>query len=276
MQIFLGRRTPLPNEPDVVALWVEDDYRHLPAKGLAFYQYALEHYDFDWLFKCDDDTWLALDRLESLCDGRYDLVGDMSLADRGFPSGGAGYLMSRALVEGIVAHGGRVPAVGAEDVIFGRLARELGARVHATPRLFLSHAPAPHRLNDQVSAHWCSPGRMHGIEALFHDEPVAVYDAVHPHWRDELLFLPGAVSCAAPAAVPGATSCRTGFSRCSGMTGRRKLWKKRQRIFPRSVLPDPCRRQPAASFSGVRVLTGMASIPCSSHPSAVVRHEEGR
>ena len=187
-RFFLGRRTPLRNEPDVVALWVEDDYRHLPAKGLAFYQYALEHYDFDWLFKCDDDTWLALDRLESLCDGRYDLVGDMSLADRGFPSGGAGYLMSRALVEGIVAHGGRVPAVGAEDVIFGRLARELGARVHATPRLFLSHAPAPHRLNDQVSAHWCSPGRMHGIEALFHDEPVAVYDAVHPHWRDELLF----------------------------------------------------------------------------------------
>lgn len=36
MQIFLGRRIPLPNEPDVVALWVEDDYRHLPAKGLAF------------------------------------------------------------------------------------------------------------------------------------------------------------------------------------------------------------------------------------------------
>ena len=100
-----------------MALWVEDDYRHLPAKGLAFYQYALEHYDFDWLFKCDDDTWLALDRLESLCDGRY----------------------------------------------------------------------------DQVSAHWCSPGRMHG---------------------------------------PGATSCRTGFSRCSGMTGRRKLWKKTAADFP--------------------------------------------
>ena len=54
------------------------------------------------------------------------------------------------------------------------------------------------------------------------------------------------------------------------------LEKKRQRIFPRSVFPDPCRRQQAASFSGVRVLTGMASIPCSSHPSAVVRHGEGR
>ncbi len=187
-RFFLGRRAPLAHEPDVVSLWVEDDYSHLPAKGLAFYQYALEHYDFDWLFKCDDDTYVVLDRLESLCNERYDLVGDMSLANRGFPSGGAGYLMSRELVAGIVAHGGRVPAAGAEDVIFGRLARELGARVHATPRLFLSHVPAPHRLNDQVSAHWCSPGRLYGIEALFHDEPVAVYDAVHPHWRDELLF----------------------------------------------------------------------------------------
>ncbi|QHV61658.1 hypothetical protein DMI74_12395 [Akkermansia muciniphila] len=141
-------------------------------------------------------------------------------------------------MEGIVAHGGRVPAVGAEDVIFGRLARELGARVHATPRLFLSHAPAPHRLNDQVSAHWCSPGRMHGIEALFHDEPVAVYDAVHPHWRDELLFFARGRFMRGAGPAPGATSCRTGFSRCSGMTGRRKLWKRNGSGFSRrSVLP---------------------------------------
>ena len=49
-----------------------------------------------------------------------------------------------------LAGGAQAPGSGggAEDVIFGRLARELGARVHATPRLFLSHAPAPHRLND--------------------------------------------------------------------------------------------------------------------------------
>lgn len=187
-RFFLGRRTPMADEPDVTALWVDDGYGHLPAKGLAFYQYALEHYDFDWLFKCDDDTYLALERLESLCDDRYDLVGDMSLANRGFPSGGAGYLMSRGLVEKIVAHGGQVPATGAEDVLFGQLSRELGARVHATPRLFLSHSPAPHRLNDQVSAHWCSPGRLHDIETLFHDFPLGVFKGKHPHWEDEVLF----------------------------------------------------------------------------------------
>lgn len=187
-KFFLGRREPIPGEEDVVTLWVNDSYAHLPAKGLAFYTYALEHYDFDWLFKCDDDTYLALDRLESLCDDRYDLVGDMSLANRGFPSGGAGYLMSRALVEKIVAHGDQVPATGAEDVLFGQLSRELGARTHATPRLFLSHSPAPHRLNDQVSAHWCSPKRLHDIETLFHDSPVGVFQGKHPNWEDEVLF----------------------------------------------------------------------------------------
>lgn len=187
-KFFLGRREPIEEEDDVVALWVNDDYAHLPAKGMAFYQYALEHYDFDWLFKCDDDTYVALDRLESLCDDRYDLIGDMTLANLGFPSGGAGYLMNRTLVENIVAHGGQVPATGAEDVLFGQLSRELGARTYATSRLFLNHSVAPHRLNDQVSAHWCSPERLHDIEMLFHDTPVGVFKGKHPNWEDEVLF----------------------------------------------------------------------------------------
>lgn len=187
-KFFLGRREPIKGEDDVVALWVNDDYAHLPAKGLAFYQYALEHYDFDWLFKCDDDTYVALDRLESLCDDRYDLIGDMTLANRGFPSGGAGYLMNRTLVENIVAHGGQVPATGAEDVLFGQLSRELGARTYATSRLFLNHSVVPHRLNDQVSAHWCSPERLHAIEMLFHDAPIGVFKGKHPNWEDEVLF----------------------------------------------------------------------------------------
>lgn len=187
-KFFLGRREPIEGEDDVVALWVNDDYAHLPAKGLAFYQYALEHYDFDWLFKCDDDTYVALDRLESLCDDRYDLIGDMTLANLGFPSGGAGYLMNRTLVENIVAHGGQVPATGAEDVLFGQLSRELGARTYATSRLFLNHSVALRRLNDQVSAHWCSPERLHDIEMLFHDAPIGVFKGKHPNWEDEVLF----------------------------------------------------------------------------------------
>lgn len=187
-RFFLGRREPIPAEPDVVPLWVPDDYEHLPAKGLAFYRWALLHSDFDWLFKCDDDTYLALDRLPSLCDAQFDLIGDMSVEHRGFPSGGAGYLMSRALVEKIAARAAEVSPTGAEDVIFGQLARDMGARCLATPRLFLAPGLPPHSGNDQVSCHWCSPARLREIHALFRDAPVAIMQGRHPHWQDVLFF----------------------------------------------------------------------------------------
>lgn len=187
-RFFLGHREPLEDEPDVVALWVEDDYEHLPAKGLAFYKWALDNYDFDWLFKCDDDTYLSLERLPSLCDERFDLIGDMSVKHRGFPSGGAGYLMKRALVEAIVARGASVPLTGPEDVIFGQMARSLGAACMASPRLYLDQTPPPHRGNDRISCHWCSPERLRAIHDCMEEPPVAVMSGVHPYWKDEVLF----------------------------------------------------------------------------------------
>lgn len=187
-KFFLGRREPIDGEDDVVTLWVNDDYAHLPSKGLAFYKYALEHYDFDWLFKCDDDTYLVLDRLESLCDDRYDLIGDMCVESRKSPSGGAGYLMSRHLVELFVSHASQVPDTGCEDLIFGALAVELGVPMLASRRLIMSSSPPPHKENDLVTAHWCSPVRLHDIEMLFHGTPIGVFKGCHPDWEDDVLF----------------------------------------------------------------------------------------
>ena len=187
-RFFLGRREPLSNEPDVVNLWVDDGYYHLPAKGLAFYKWALENYDFDWLFKCDDDTYLALDRLASLCDSRYDLIGDPCVDSRKAPSGGAGYFMSRRLVELFVQNADKISAIGAEDLLFGEWAVRLGVPMLASPRLNLNHSPAPSRENDLVSCHWCSPDRLRDIEQMFYAEPMAIIPGTHPHWQDDVLF----------------------------------------------------------------------------------------
>lgn len=187
-RFFLGRRTPLKNEPDVVNLWVDDGYYHLPAKGLAFYKWALENYDFDWLFKCDDDTYLALDRLAGLCDSCYDLIGDLSVEIRKAPSGGAGYLMSRRLVELFVQNSDKVSATGAEDVIFGHLACELGVPMLASKKLGMYSSPAPHQGNELVSCHWCPPDRLRDIDLLFYTQPMAIIPGVHPHWKDDVLF----------------------------------------------------------------------------------------
>lgn len=184
---FLGGEVPERERNDTVGLDVPDSYNGLPAKVLAFFRYALDNYDFDWLFKCDEDTYLDLSRLPELADPQYGIIGDVLLERRGAPSGGAGYLLSRTIVEKISARKD-VPATGAEDVIFGKLALEEGAVPHATSRLYMSHAHYPAPDNDEVSAHWCNPKLMRTMEVLRHGKPDAVYQGQHKYWKDDLLF----------------------------------------------------------------------------------------
>lgn len=189
-RFFIGGGEPLPEEPDVVALDVDDSYAYLPAKGLAFYKWALDNYDFDWLFKCDDDTYVMLERLASLCDPQYDLIGDMSVARRGAPSGGAGYFMSRRLVEYFVAHAEEIRKTGCEDLVFGYLARDTGAKMLATERLQMGNYPIPQSDNDIVSCHWCSMVRLRDIENLLQGRCVSTCRAEHPFWQDGINFFP--------------------------------------------------------------------------------------
>lgn len=184
-RFFIGGETSLPEEPDTVVLPVNDSYDALPGKVLAFFAHVLEISDFEWLFKCDDDTYLALDRLHDLVPENEALVGDISLAKRGFPSGGAGYLLSRQMVETIVADK-TLPMTGAEDVIIGASAIRHGAKPLASPKLIYSANPHPRQGNRQISAHWCSPERLRAIHAALHFQPDRTFHAIHPHWEDLL------------------------------------------------------------------------------------------
>lgn len=65
VRFFLGRTpgTVPPLKDDEVLVDVDDGYLDLPAKTRAMCRYAREH-GYDWLFKCDDDTYVQLQRLE--------------------------------------------------------------------------------------------------------------------------------------------------------------------------------------------------------------------
>ncbi len=200
---FVGDSAPPPGEEsDTVALPADDSYDRLPEKVLAFFRYALANYDFDWLFKCDDDTYLSLERLPSLARPGLDMVGDMSLQKRGAPSGGAGYLLSREMVRKIVAHPG-IPLSGPEDVIFGELAIRLGGVPWATERLGMYCAPFPRQDNDMVTAHWCSPDKLRSIECFYRQAPFAEYSARHGHWEDDVCFYPNGLFCRRVAGCAG-------------------------------------------------------------------------
>jgi hypothetical protein len=186
-RFFVGGGTPLVSEPDVTVLNVPDTYEHLPEKVLAFFKEALRTSQFDYLFKCDDDTYVALDRLRELVNPAFDLVGNEFIHDRGSPSGGAGYLLSRRIVELLCAENG-LEAVGAEDVIIGKAAIRLGAAATGTNRLCWNESRFPQPGNDVVTSHWCSPGKLRVIAAELRGAPRRTVQVVHPHWKDTLFL----------------------------------------------------------------------------------------
>lgn len=187
-QFFVGGTVPLADEKkDTVVLNVPDGYDELPEKVRAFMLYALANYDFDWLFKCDDDTYLRLDRLAELADPQYDLIGDAMVERRLSPGGGSGYFLSRRMVQKIIEIP-NFPKIGPEDIIIGELAYKLGGKMHHTHRLFTNNTTFPAENNDMVSAHWCSPELLRGIHFMTHQAPVALYHGKHSGWSDEVQF----------------------------------------------------------------------------------------
>lgn len=186
---FVGGKDSLADEHDVVTVDAPDGYEDLPAKVIAFFRHALENHDFEWLFKCDDDTYLALDRLADLAKGESELVGNEFVAERGSPSGGAGYLLSRSIVERLVADAD-LPSRGLEDIIIGEAAIRHGARAEATSRLCWTNERFPQPDNDVITSHWCSPGRLRVIHASLREEPKCV-SVRHASWEDLLMLYPG-------------------------------------------------------------------------------------
>jgi hypothetical protein len=159
---FVGQGPP-PAEERLIQLAVQDDYLSLPRKVQALCRFALEHYEFDYLFKCDDDTYVSIERLFDLLKERAQYIGGAEWVREGYASGGAGYLLSRRAVE-LVA-GAPVPADGAEDVWVGRVLSAAGVKLRPTARLLMDHRDHPRRENNIVSAHWCSPELMKAIHA---------------------------------------------------------------------------------------------------------------
>ena len=185
---FVGGKEGVEEERrDTVVLDTADGYNELPGKVKSFFVYALENYDFEWLFKCDDDTYVDLGRLESLVDDEYDLIGDALVSMRNSPSGGAGYFLKRSMVEKLVEAPG-FPDCGAEDLIVGELAGRLGGRMKSTGRLYTSNVHYPYKDNDMVTAHWCTPAILRALHEFNYSRPDVVGDACHPQWKDELHF----------------------------------------------------------------------------------------
>jgi hypothetical protein len=93
-----------PYRRDANTLWCRcgDDYLSLIFKTRAFTRWATENIEFDYLFRCDDDTYVYRDRFVSHDQGGDDYIG--TPVRREFASGGAGYFLSPRAAE-LIAEG---------------------------------------------------------------------------------------------------------------------------------------------------------------------------
>ena len=87
---------------DVLTVPSPDDYFHLPQKQIMGIRKIVEKLSPDWLFVCDDDTYVVPRRLETLCRSTLSkFVGNEAFSADGqqFAYGGSGFLLHKDVFE---------------------------------------------------------------------------------------------------------------------------------------------------------------------------------
>ena len=85
--------------PHALVLPCPDDYASLPQRTMWFCRWATQYSvlgtQWDYLFKCDDDTYISIPRLLAFDPAGRDYIGAEWRPGVGYGSGGAGYFLSR-------------------------------------------------------------------------------------------------------------------------------------------------------------------------------------
>lgn len=132
-----------------LCLAVPDGYEDLSFKTHQMLKWVDAHYDFDYFFKADDDTFVAVDRLIDRLEEGGDYVGHR-LDD--YASGGAGYLLSAKALK-VAAKRYRPELGGCEDILLARsLAPEFEPQHDGRFQHAFEHPPSI--FNDKITTHW--------------------------------------------------------------------------------------------------------------------------
>ncbi|MEW6386385.1 MAG: hypothetical protein AB1491_02565 [Thermodesulfobacteriota bacterium] len=189
LAFFLVGRPGLPPRVDGDLLYLDcsDTYEGLPYKTCAFIRHCLDHWRFDHLFKCDDDTFVALDRLLAYDVARKDYVGAFTGSRASFnrtwhfgkcadpeaevpydgpwvapyAAGGMGYFLSRAAARVVVAQAAPAQELY-EDKMVGDILHTNGLRAFNDPKSFQrTRNPEPPGTTPLVTAHPASEQQMY-------------------------------------------------------------------------------------------------------------------
>jgi hypothetical protein len=112
---------------------------------------------WDYVLKCDDDTYVAAARLAAYDPGGHDYLGAEWRPGVDYGSGGAGYLLSRRAAQTVTQS--PMHHLGAEDLLVGQVLRAAGVKLTIEPRLIPwgTEEKRPKAGNDLITAHKFGP-----------------------------------------------------------------------------------------------------------------------
>lgn len=170
---LFGNSKQTAQKDDELHMCCPDDYISLPQKTRNFCQFCLDNYDFEYLFKCDDDTYVAVDRFLA-----YKPIGDYVGIDpvecfedgqysKGFNSGGAGYFLSHKAAQIVATH--LTEKTGAEDLLVGRLLLSHGLKRTQDKRFqaWNLDRTIPTQHNNGITVHYVRGEQMQKIHEQF-------------------------------------------------------------------------------------------------------------
>jgi hypothetical protein len=150
-----------------------DDYYDLRNKMRWLFRWFSanpENSRYTHIFKCDDDTFLHVDRLLELDLKGYDYVG--RAINGGFAAGGAGYILSQYTAriaadlirpKNIAAYMQKGRWGNNEDEEVGRIMRECGIELYDCRLLHHGNDGRPAPTNNSISGHHIQPEYMRRI-----------------------------------------------------------------------------------------------------------------
>jgi hypothetical protein len=154
-------------EPDVLETPFEDTRAANAHKTHFAFNRALQKYEFDWLFRVDDDTFVVPERIPSLLwEPKAEMIGGECMWQWGWSTGGAGLLFTRRLIQHMVDAGIGTEGGNGDDGWACWRARQAGAQFFWTPRLRHQGDIRPHPNNDTVTGHYVSPREMRILQDL--------------------------------------------------------------------------------------------------------------
>ena len=158
-------------EADEIFLPVPDEYNSLPLKTQAMLQWAYDH-GYDYVFKCDDDTTVIVQRLLACDFYKHEFSGfcRTSPEDVVYAQGGAGYWISRKAIEIFLRDFGAAMHA-AEDINLAMILDGNNIFPQHDHRFQPAMANPPYPDNDIITCHQCTAQEMEDIYKRFQQEP---------------------------------------------------------------------------------------------------------